>query len=208
MSVENSTSGLRILKLNGHTGSCPGYALLALQNHVRMNSESESKGLLREPWQEKPGWKHTRTESLGETESERGEELKVSEVQWMCLRNPGIKNDEQVARIRGNKVKEQSDKWRKIERLEHEAPNTSASSNPCLALEYLVSRETRSRPGSVPVQEIRSCGWRISALDAFYREDGRRSRYIGELVEQWTCPNVLGKKLCRLNPKIRMEEKM
>ena len=65
----------------GHMGSCPGHALLALQgkatkNHERMNSESESEGLLREPWQEKPGWKHTRTESLGESESERREELR------------------------------------------------------------------------------------------------------------------------------------
>ena len=28
------------------------------QNHVRMNSENESKEFLRELWQEKPGWKH------------------------------------------------------------------------------------------------------------------------------------------------------
>ena len=54
------------------------------QNHVRIKSESESEGLLREPWQKKPGWIHT-------SESERGEELELSEVQWMCLRNPGIK---------------------------------------------------------------------------------------------------------------------
>ena len=77
------------------------------QNHVRMNSESESEDFLREPWQEKPGWrepwqekpgwKHTRTESLGESKSERGEELELSEVREMCLRSPGIKNDEQVA---------------------------------------------------------------------------------------------------------------
>ena len=68
------------------------------QNHERMNSESESEEFLREPWQqkpgwrepwqEKPGWKHTRTESLGESKSERGEELELSEVQEMCLRNP------------------------------------------------------------------------------------------------------------------------
>ena len=34
---------------------------------------------------------------------------------------------------------EQSDKWRKKERLEHETPNTSASSDPCVAQEYPVS---------------------------------------------------------------------
>ena len=56
---------------------------------MRMNSESELEELLREPWQEKPGCKHTRTESHGESESERGEELVLREVPEMCLRNPG-----------------------------------------------------------------------------------------------------------------------
>ena len=51
------------------------------QNHVRMNSESESEELLRKPWQEN----HTRPASLRESESERRKEL------------PGIKNDDQVA---------------------------------------------------------------------------------------------------------------
>ena len=55
-----------------------------------MNCESESERLLIEPWQEKPGRKHTRTESLGESESERGKELELSELQGMCLSNPGI----------------------------------------------------------------------------------------------------------------------
>ena len=64
----------------GHMGSCPGHDCLLCRekrqkSHVRMNSESESEGLL-EPWQEKPGWKHTKAEPFGESESERGEELK------------------------------------------------------------------------------------------------------------------------------------
>ena len=59
--------------------------------------KSESEQLSRKPWREKPGWKHTRTESLRQSESKRGEELELSEVQWMCLRNPGNKDDEQVA---------------------------------------------------------------------------------------------------------------
>ena len=44
-----------------------------------MNSESESARLVRE------------TEPVTESESERGKELELSEVQWMCLRNPGMK---------------------------------------------------------------------------------------------------------------------
>ena len=60
----------------------------------------------------------------------------------------------------------------------------------------------------------------MSTLDAFYGKDGRRSRYIGEvlewcrgedagdlkrselneLVENMTCLNVLEKKFCKLNP--------
>ena len=35
----------------------------------------------------------------------------------------------------GATSEEQSDKWRKIERAEHAAPNTSASCGPCVALE-------------------------------------------------------------------------
>ena len=83
------------IEAHGHMGSCPGYALHIY--HVRMNSESESEELLREPWHEKPGWNHTRTESLGESDSERREELDLSEVQGDVLEEPRIKNDEQVA---------------------------------------------------------------------------------------------------------------
>ena len=67
-------------------------------------------------------------------------------------------------------------------------------------------------------------GVQISALDAIYGEDGRRSRCTGEvleryrgedagnskrieLVENWTCLNVLEKKICKLNSKILTEEK-
>ena len=111
LSVENSTSCMRILKFTDTCEVVPDTRCLLCmekrQNHVRMNSERESKGLLREPWQERPGWRelcqekprwiHTRTESLGENESERGEQLEFSKVHGMCLRNLGIKNGEQVA---------------------------------------------------------------------------------------------------------------
>ena len=133
----------------------------------------------------------------------------------MCWRNPGIKNDEQVA-VRhadasGGDIKEnqheeknmrdiqvskrrseaaseeQSDKWMKTERLEHEAPNTSASSDPCVALEYLASAKSQSRPGSVLVQKSGHVDddVQISSLDAFYGKDGRRSRHIGEVLERY-----------------------
>ena len=48
---------------------------------------------------------------------------------------------------------EQSDKWRKTERIERETPNTSASSDPLVALEYPARSETQDRPGSVLVQK-------------------------------------------------------
>ena len=64
----------------------------------------------------------------------------------------------------------------------------------------------------------------FSVLDAFFEKDGRRSRYIGEVLERyrgadirdlkrselnesWTCLNVLKNKICKLNPKILMDEK-
>ena len=53
----------------------------------------------------------------------------------------------------GAASEEQSDKWRKTERLEHEAPNSSAFSYPCVALEYLASGERHSRRRSVLVRK-------------------------------------------------------
>ena len=59
-----------------------------------------------------------------------------------------IMRDIQVSkRGSGATSEEQSNKWRKTERAEHEAPNTSASSDPCVALEYPVSGEIQSRRG-------------------------------------------------------------
>ena len=103
---------------------------------------------------------------------------------------------------------------------------TSASSDPCVTLEYPAGCETQSRPGSVLVQN--SCrvddDVRIFELDAFYGKDGRRSRYIGavleryrgedagdlkrsELFEKWTCLNVLEKEIRKLDQKILAVEK-
>ena len=83
----------------------------------------------------------------------------------------------------GATSEEQLDEWRKTERLEREAPNTSASSEPCVALEHPVSSEIQSRPGSSLVQNSGDDDVRISALDAFNEKDGRRSRCIGEVLE-------------------------
>ena len=79
----------------------------------------------------------------------------------------------------------QSDKLRKKVRFEQEAPNASASSDPYVALEYPASGETQSRPGSVLVQKAGHVDddVHISALDAFDEMDGRKSRYIGEVLD-------------------------
>ena len=138
----------------------------------------------------------------------------------MCLRNPGTKDDERLAvrhadasggyitenqheekRMRDIQVskrgseaasEEQSDTWRKTERFEQEAPNASASSDPYVAVEYLASGETPSRPGSVLVQKSGQVDddVQISALDAFYEKDGRKSRYIGEVFERYRGEDV------------------
>ena len=103
------------IEAHGHMRSCPGCAWLIWQGKAtkpRVDEFRERIGriiertLAREGRMERtlagearmertlmgePGWKHTRTESLRESESERGEELELSEVQGMCLWNPGIK---------------------------------------------------------------------------------------------------------------------
>ena len=214
------------IEAHGHMGSCPGYALLTVHGKKRQN------------WQEKPGAKHTRTESL-ERERVRGRKrARIERGTGDVPEEPGDRNDEKVAvrladasggymlenqheekRMRGIRVtkrgsgetsEEQLDGWRKIERLEHEAPNTSAFSDPCFALGHRVSCGTQDQPGSVNVQKSGRDydDVRISALDAVHEKDGRQSRYIGEvleryrgevagdlkrieLVEKWICLNVV-----------------
>ena len=79
---------------------------------------------------------------------------------------------------------EQPDKLRKTVRFEQEAPSATASSDPNVAQEYPLSGEIQSRPVSVRVQESGLVDdVRISALDAFYEMDGRKSRHIGEVLD-------------------------
>ena len=141
------------------------------------------------------------------------------------------KRDIQVGK-RGSEAasEEQPDKLRKTVRFEQEAPNASASSGPLVALEYPASGETQNRPGSVLVQKSGHADddVQISALDAFCEMDGRKSRYIGEvldwyrgedagdlkrselheLVENLTCLNALEGKIWKSNQKVVTDEKI
>ena len=99
-----------------------------------------------------------------------------------------------------------------------------------VALEYPASGETQSRPRSVLVHKS---GYvdddvQISALDVFYEMDGRKSRYIGdvlewyrredagdfkrcelnELVENLPCLNALEGKIWKSDQKVVMDEKI
>ena len=125
---------------------------------------------------------------------------------------------------------EQPDKLRKTVRFVREASSASASSDPTVALEYPASGETQDRLGSVLVQES---GYvddevQISALEAVYEMDGRKSRYIGEvlefyrgedagdlkrsesneLVENLTCLNALEGVIWKSDQKVVMDEKI
>ena len=192
---------------------------------------------------------------IAERRRVRGRRARIERGAGDVPEEPGSKNDEQVAvrradapggtenqheekimrDIRVNKrgsgatSEEQLDEWRKTERLEHEAPNTSASSDPFVALEHHVRDETPSRSGSVLGQKSGHVDddVQISALDVFNEKDGRRSRNIGEvleryrgedagdlkrselneLVENWTCLNALEREMWEINPKILMNEK-
>ena len=180
---------------------------------------------------------HARRESLRHSESERNDE-QVAVRHADASGGYITENQHQEKRMRDIQVskrgtkatnEEQSDKWRKTLRFEQEAQNASASSDPYVALEYLASGETQSRPGSVHVQKSGHVDddVQICALDAFYEKDGRKSRYIGEvlepyrgedardlkrseldeLVENWTCLNAPGRKTWKINSKIVMDEK-
>ena len=149
-------------------------------------------------------------------------------VQGMCLRNPGIKmmskwpfdmrthlaftsqrtntkrkewdTSKLAKEDQGATSEEQSDKWGKTARLGHETPNTSAFSDPCVALEHPVSGETPSRPGSVLVQK--SGRVRISASDAFYGTNEPDNRCTGKVFERYCKPPGLSQDSLRENKHI------
>ena len=70
-------------------------------------------------------------------------------------------------------------------RQEASCSSAAASSDPTVALEYPASGETHSRPGSALVQKSGHADddVQISAFNAFFEMDGRKSRYIGEVLE-------------------------
>ena len=173
----------------------------------------------------------TKTESLRQSESKRGKELELSEVQEMRLWNPGVelmsrsrfhmrthlavtseKTQHEEDRMRDIHVgkrgleaagEEQPDKLRKTVRFEQEASSSSAaaSSEPTVALEYPASSETQDRPGSVLVQTSGHVDddVQISALDPKYEMDGRKSRYIGEVLEWYRGEDAGDLKRCEIN---------
>ena len=117
---------------------------------------------------------------------------------------------------------EQPDKLRQTVRFEQEAPSSgaAASSDPTVALEYLASGETQDRMGSVLVQTSGHVDddVHISALDAFYEMGGRKSRFIGEVLEWYrgedvgdlknlTCLNAFEVKIWKSDQKVVMDEK-
>ena len=141
--------------------------------------------------------------TIREPRKARANDLRSRTLRWAAqTRRPKEVNE------RGSEAtnEEQPDEWRKTVRFEQEDPNTSASSDPYVAVEHPVRDETPSRLGSVLVQKSFE---NISALDVFYEKDERENRCIGEvlgryrgedvgdlkrrefdvLVENWTCLN-------------------
>ena len=107
---------------------------------------------------------------------------------------------------------------------EEEVPSASASSVHLLL--WSILRVVRRQIGRgfyfCRIQVVLTC--EFSALDAFYEKDGRKSRYIGEvlewyrgedagdlkrieLAEKWTCLIFLEKEFLNSNPKILTEKK-
>ena len=89
---------------------------------------------------EEPGNKNVEQVAVRHADASDGY---ITENQYEKIR---VRDIQVSKRGSGATSEEPSDKWRKIERLDHESPNTSASSDPCVALECLVGGETQSRP--------------------------------------------------------------
>ena len=123
-----------------------------------------------------------KTESLRQSESKRGKELELSEVQGMCLWNPGTemmsrwrfdmriwrchqRNDHEEDRMRDFHIgkrgpeaagEEQFDKLRNTVRFQHGASSASASSDPTVTLECVAGGETQSARVRT-CADVRSC---------------------------------------------------
>ena len=95
---------------------------------------------------------------------------------------------------------EQPDKLRKTVIFEQEAPSAASSSDRLIALEYPASGETQDRPGSVLVQKSGHVDDDVqtSALDVLLM-DGRKSRYIREVLEWYRRENAGDLKRSELN---------
>ena len=80
---------------------------------------------------------------------------------------------------------DQPDKLEKTVRFEHEASSAASSSDPVVLLEDPASGETQDRPRSVLVQKSGHVDddVQISELDVFYEMDGRKSRYIRQVLD-------------------------
>ena len=74
---------------------------------------------------------------------------------------------------------------RRTVRFEQEASSAASSSDPVVFLECLASGETQDRLGSVFVQKSGHVDddVQISALDVFYEMDGRKGRFIIEVLD-------------------------
>ena len=97
---------------------------------------------------------------------------------------------------------EQPNKLRKTVRFEQQASSAAASSDPTVALEYHASGETQKPAGSPYLcrsQIVLMTTYKISALDAFYEMDGRKSRYIREVLEWYRGEDVGDLKRSELN---------
>ena len=79
----------------------------------------------------------------------------------------------------------QPDKLRKTVRFVQDAPNASSSSTMHVSPEYPASGARQDRPEPVLVQSSAHVDddIQISALDIFHETDGRKSRYISEVLE-------------------------
>ena len=80
------------IEAHGHTGGCPGCAALASHGRATQPHNDECRERIRTIIERTLTGKatmNTYTDRIAETERKRGKELELSEVQEMCLRNPG-----------------------------------------------------------------------------------------------------------------------
>ena len=165
------------IEAHGHTGDCPGCAVLASHGKAIKPNNNEHRERFRTIIERTLTGK-VRMNAYKDRVAESGmrSRWRIDLPSHLAVKKDNI----HIGKRRSETAnEEQPDKLRKTIRLEQEAPNTSSS----VSLEYPASGEKQDRPEPVLVQSSGHVDDDTSTLEVFHEMDERKSRCIKEVLD-------------------------